>query len=284
VTISAQIVEDSISPYGIRLTTFVLKYPRFIHSEFMTHRAFSRNASSSRAIPAKKLISLVKEDMAIPVEFGSNKPGMQAGEEIKGLKLFAAKAIWKLSGKLACASASLMAKLGVHKQVVNRVIEPWSHITVVCTATDFDNFFALRYHHLAQPEIKELAKRMYDALQISEPNTLEFGDCHLPFVLKSEREKEDLPTQIKMSVARCARVSYLNHDGTNPSKARDIQLHDKLLIERPIHASPGEHQAICSNAIKPIDYSGNLRGYIQYRKCLKNETVLEFKGENDGRD
>ena len=159
--IKAQIIADSIAPSKVRLTTFVLTYPRFIHSEFMTHRVFSRNASSSRAIPVSKQIAMVLKNPAMPIAFGANKKGMQAGETFGFFKQFLCRIVWRLACYAAVFFATLMEKLNVHKQYANRILEPFAHITVVCTATDFANFFALRCHKDAQPEIKELAILMH---------------------------------------------------------------------------------------------------------------------------
>ena len=77
-----KVIADSISESGKRITTFQLKYPRFIHSEVMTHRVFSRNASSSRAIPVKKMIEQVRNNPAMPIHWGANQSGMQAKNEL----------------------------------------------------------------------------------------------------------------------------------------------------------------------------------------------------------
>ena len=132
--IKTQIVADSIGPNGIRLTTFVLTYPRFIHAEFMTHRMFSRNASSSRAIPFKRQIKLIRESMAGPVKWGLNQSGMQAYTEATGLKRKIGELTWTLAGLCAIGFAYILYKLGFHKQIVNRIIEPFNHITVGSTS------------------------------------------------------------------------------------------------------------------------------------------------------
>lgn len=278
--IKAQIIADSVAPSGVRLTTFILEYPRFIHSEFMTHRMFSRNASSSRAQPVKKKLQQVMTEMAMPIHWGENQKGMQAERETTGWKLRLGKALWKLAGWTACGYAYLMDKLGLHKQVVNRLIEPFSHITVIVTATDWDNFFALRYHPAAQPEIHELAKQMYEAYQVNVPRKLQGGEWHLPFVTDLEREMEAIeprpgvPALIRKSVARCARVSYKNHDGTGTTLAQDTALYERLLGANPIHASPAEHQAM---AVADPDFvCGNFRGWLQYRKTLAGENITKF--------
>lgn len=299
-TIEAKIIKDSVGPNGVRLTTFVLKYPRFIHSEMMTHRAFSRNASSSRAIPFTKQMQMIKDDMAIPLEFRKNQRGMQAGEPIENQQL--ARDTWIEAGHEAIKYAEELDALGIHKQYVNRLVEPYSHISVVVTATEYSNFFALRHHSMAQPEIAELARIMWDQYSTSEPQTLQSGEWHLPFVSMEEiefltdkeyidtvgnthRKITDWNTLIKMSVARCARVSYLTHEGKKPSQEDDYKLYDRLLAEQPIHASPSEHQARaipsepCGSKDLSHNYrSGNFHGWVQYRKMLDGENITEFTG------
>ena len=299
-TIEAKIICDSVGPNGVRLTTFVLKYPRFIHSEFMTHRVFSRNASSSRAIPFEKQMQMIREDMAMPIEFRKNQRGMQAGEAIENQQL--ARDTWIEAGHSAIAYAEELNALGIHKQYVNRLVEPYAHISVVVSATELTNFFALRHHHMAQPEIAELAKQMWDLYSTNKPTQLKAGQWHLPFISQEEvntyintasEGSEFLYSDlVKMSVARCARVSYLTHEGKVPSKEDDFKLYDRLLGSAPIHASPAEHQGKALNSERfvldfdsghyPVstanDFSGNLRGWEQYRKTLKDENITTFTG------
>lgn len=290
--IEAKIVADSVAPSGIRLTTFVLTYPRFIHSEFMTHRVFSRNASSSRAIPVKKSIQMVLDNPAIPLAFTKNKPGMQGGDPLDAKASKLAEEVWMHALFHAVDKAKMLADLDVHKQYANRILEPFSHITVVCTATDYANFFALRCHEMAQPEIHALADAMYFAHLASTPKQLKSGEWHLPFVddmdfanllstdlaihrLENFDPMPEVEDQmIKMSVARCARVSYLNHEGKQPTLAEDLTLYDRLVGSAPIHASPAEHQAMA--VADPSIRSGNFRGWIQYRKTLMGENVSVF--------
>lgn len=274
--IKAQIVCDSIAPSGVRLTTFVLTYPRFIHSEFMTHRVLSRNASSSRAIPVKKSIQMVIDDPVIPLAFTKNQKGMQGGDALDQEAHEAAVNAWLEGRDRAVEIAQRLADLEVHKQYANRVLEPYAHITVVVTGTDWNNFFTLRCHHMAQPEINALADLMYGQYFLNKPKELEAGQWHLPFLGKGDGSNIWSENQrIVMSVARCARVSYLNHDGTSPDYEADKALYDRLLGSAPIHASPAEHQAMAIG--DPAIHSGNFRGWIQYRKTLKNENVVEFK-------
>lgn len=284
--INSKIVADSIGPNGKRITTFVLTYPRFIHSEFMTHRMFSRNASSSRAIPVKKQIQMVIDNPAIPIAFTKNQKGMQGGEALSGDEHKAAVAAWLEARDRAVEMANKLSDLEVHKQYANRILEPFAHITVVCTSTEWANFFALRCHPAAQPEIRMLAVLMWEAYELQTPTELKAGEYHLPFV--SEEDKlaiaEHLRTDenfIKMSVARCARVSYLNHEGKKPTLEEDAALYDRLLGNVPIHASPAEHQACAVPSMYTKYQSGNFNGWIQYRKTLKNENITEFEGPSE---
>lgn len=265
-----KIIEDSISAVllgklGTRITTFQLKYPRFIHGELMTHRVFSRNASSSRAIPVEKMISQVWNDPAMPVHWGTNQPGMQAKAELRGLKLMAAKYLWKMAAKCACVIAWGMTKANLHKQVANRVLEPWQHMHTIVTATEWDNFFSLRCHPDAQPEFQHLATLMRTQYQINNP--VPTAQWHLPYVTQQERATHHLSDQIKVSVARCARVSYLTHDKKAPIFEKDVELHDRLVGSTPIHASPAEHQAWPSG--ESTTFFANFREWVQYRKDVE---------------
>ena len=294
-TITAKVIADSISPEGIRLTTMQLRYPRFIHAEFMTHRVFSRNASSSRAIPVKKMIEDLRRDPAMPIYWGSNKPGMQAGAELNDVAVRLCQATWLEGVEAAIHYAEEMMGLGLHKQIANRILEPWAHINVVVTATEWANFYALRRHEDAQPEIKALADAMWDAQQASRPEPLETGSWHQPFVTGEdvdpacEHQTEDMgyvEVLNRISVARCARVSYLTHDGRQTTVEEDLALYDRLVGSQPLHASPAEHQATPDKSHTKIlqggdgeftwdtpELHGNLRGWIQYRKTLPHENV-----------
>lgn len=292
--IEAKIVADSLALSGVRLTTYVLTYPRFIHAEFMTHRVFSRNASSSRAIPVKKQIEMIMDNPVVPLAFTRNQKGMQGGVALDGKAAELAEKIWMMGCFHACDKAKMLADLEVHKQYANRLLEPYAHITVVCTATDYENFFALRIHEAAQPEIHELAKRMYEVYQANTPKRLKDGEWHLPFVsdedsailLASDLAIHQLenfdasPLEnlnerlLKSSVARCARVSYLNHEGKTPTIQEDEKLYERLVGSAPIHASPAEHQAM---AVSDRNVrSGNFRGWIQYRQTLMNQNITKY--------
>lgn len=289
----AKILLDSISPAGRRLTTWVLTYPRFVHAELMTHRLFSRNSASSRAIPNEKLRKMVAEDPALPVWWGKNQSGMQAREELSdvgevypsrpgdlgtgGLTISPraeAKREWLRARDLMLEASERLAKIGLHKQLCNRLIEPWMFITVVVSATSFDNWFHLRDHRDAQPEIAEIARMMHALYKESVPVT---RTIHRPFIEDDDvrvahgmAETDEVIK--KVSVGRCARVSYLTHDGKRDLR-EDIALHDKLLAGRdsddPMHMSPFEHVADALD--DPNEQSGNFRGWKQYRKMIPGE-------------
>ena len=284
-TTVSTVIEDSISPEGIRLTTFANKNPRMIHSEFMTHRVISRNASSSRAIPVQKQIANILADPAEPSEWGSNQRGMQAGEDLTGWRLRLTKIAWHGAKHATVIAARLAIRAGAHKQIANRMLEPWSHISSVVTATDYANWFALRDHDDADPTIRELALAMKYALDGSTPKLLQPGEWHLPYITALEREqygkhlnKDGTPFLARLSAARCARVSFLTHGGRIPAHADDIRLWEQLVDSQPVHASPTEHQATPDKKWtrdrwgKPQEH-GNFRGWRQHRKMIPGEAV-----------
>jgi len=274
-SIEAKIICDSINVHNKkRLTTYVLKYPRWIHSEFMTHRVFSRNAASSRAIPTNKFINMVTEDPAMPVYFGQNKPGMQASEQISPENQDKAKQIWLQARDSMVYFSKELQDLGVHKQLTNRLIENFMHITVLCTATEYENFFKLRTHKDAQPEFQELATKMLEEYLVSEPIEKSFSkkladeNCwHIPFGDQMPEEL-DLETKIKVAISRCARLSYLTFDG-EINVEKDLDLYNKLSTSG--HFSPFEHIGRITNDNNGIFQSGNFCGWEQYRKTLNNE-------------
>lgn len=308
-TISAKVICDSINQYGNRLTTFQLRYPRFIHAEFMTHRVFSRNASSSRAIPVSKLIEDIERDPVYPSFWGKNQTGMQAVEECNEFIMIPRHSpytvddfdgihiewwnekmdhqeAWDETRNQAIKFAKAFSNAGYHKQIVNRLLEPFSHINVVVTATDYENFYSLRRHKDAQPEIKLLADAMWEAQQTSIPTLLHDNEWHIPYIEYNEwadvsMDYDTLTERLlKVSVARCARVSYLTHEGKEPDIDADLKLYDRLVGSIPLHASPAEHQSrpdriICNNPLtwKNPELHGNLTGWVQFRKTLPNEFI-----------
>lgn len=288
--IEAKVIADSLSlgPVPYRITTFELQYPRFIHGEVMTHRVFSRNAASSRAIPVKKMIEQVRKNPAMPVWWGKNQPGMQAKEELGDYERALAQDLWcKTAGDMA-DRAEQFERLGLHKQVANRILEPFQWMKTLVTATDWDNFYTLRNHPDAQPEFQVLAREMYSAHARSIPvqrqisytgseygpvvNDSDVRSWHIPYVSEEERDSYDVWTLLKISTARCARVSYLTHGGDKPRNEEDIALYDRLVGSTPIHASPTEHQAYCAISMSK-GYQSNFRGWTQFRKYVEQGKV-----------
>lgn len=269
--IEAKVIADSINSTNQRITTLQLQYPRFIHSEVMTHRVFSRNAMSSRAIPVAKMIAQVRDNPAKPIHWGTNQPGMQASAELVGEDLAEARDLWFAAADAAAEIAEKMTKVGLHKQVANRILEPFQWMRTIVTATDWDNFFELRDHPDAQPEFHELAVCMRVAMKGSDPVYRPSGitekNWHLPYVTEEERSSGSVPLA-RISAARCARVSYLKHDGQRPSFDEDRELFDKLAGARPFHASPLEHQA---RAFGSPERSRNFQGWKQFREIFESQ-------------
>lgn len=266
--ITAKVIEASSNGKSV-LWTVQLQYPRFIHSEFMTHCMISKSASSSRAIPVAKMLSQVWHDPAEPIHWGKNQKGMQAKEQLTGWRLKLAKGLWRGAGKVACCFVYVIDKLGGHKQWANRLLEPWQYIHVIATGTEWENFFMLRDHPDAQPEFRELAIQMKHAMNTSvvvdraKHTGSDEGYWHLPYVTKEERNTYTSGLLAAISTARCARVSYLTHDGKKPSIEADLQLYCRLVGSVPKHASPTEHQA-CVAPIPEAPYY-KLRGFMPHR-------------------
>lgn len=286
--ITVEIVADSISPSGVRITTFCLEYPRIIHSELMTHRLLSRNAMSSRAIPIKKMIEQVQQNPAMPVKFGKNQPGMQdAGEHSAQLgDGYSAEEWWKLAGLSAARFAAEFADAGYHKQIANRLLEPYQRMKTVVTATDWNNFFWLRVDPDADPTIYELAKAMKEASDNSIPDPLEPGQWHTPYVdhvygfediddkecavfegycVLDEENKPVMLTleeALAISASCCAQVSYRV---LNTSKEKALDIYEKLVSGNKVHASPFEHQATPMTEYREIENSDYLTiGHINF--------------------
>ena len=313
--IKAKVITDSISTHtGQRITTFELEYPRFIHAELMTHRMFSRNSASSRAIPINKMIELIEQSPAMPIHWGKNQSGMQAKVELSQVAIDYCKSVWQSAMRNAISHVKNMADYGLHKQVANRILEPYQMIKVVVTATDYANWFNLRLHPDAQPEIYALADSMYKALALSEPMEISYGEWHLPYIARERDEHSTLqyflhddvewtstPLTLeeaqKVSCSCAAQVSYRKSD-TSIEKA--IVIYDKLVNSSPVHASAFEHCAtpigylpdeislfpkgithLTWNKNTPIiPCSGNFTNWIQYRQLIPNHDCKEFSLES----
>lgn len=306
--IVARIVADSINRQGNRITTFELEYHRFIHSELMTHRLFSRNAMSSRAVPVSKMIEQVRNSPATPIHWGQNQAGMQAKTECEDKDWH--KEQWFNVAEFAANVAENMSnpentQFGhtvAHKQIVNRLLEPFQMMKAVLTATEFDNFFWLRCDPDAQPEIQELANCMFEAMKQSEPELLKEGQWHTPYVEQIFKGNDfdgycltdEDGNVIKLltveeakaiSASCCAQVSYRTLNNTY-EKAMDI--YSKLASGRKVHASPFEHIATpMSDSPSHEDgvthkdnvgnyWSGNFKGWIQLRQTLDNHVCWDY--------
>lgn len=262
---ACRIEADSVSPAGKRLTTFVVTYPRMVHSELLTHRMLSRCSSSSRAIPIAKMIEAVLNDPVMPVYWGKNQSGMQAHEELSIADREVAEFRWLLARHSAVEHAHRLIEIGAHKQIVNRILEPWMWITVIVSATEWDNFFRLRCHPDAQPEIQKIAYMIKEAYEASTP-VLSF--MHTPFY-RPDQDTDIVPGQLMdVCTARCARVSYLNHDGQR-SPHKDIELCESLQYNG--HWSPFEHCA--HSATDKNRRSGNFIGWLQFREIMDTNFI-----------
>lgn len=278
--ISSETILDSYSNYTEkRITTLKLTYPRCIHAELLTHRTFSRNSASSRAIPTQKLIDDVKQNPFIPLYWGENKAGMQASEEINENVIHPVHGnlsnidMWLKAKDNAIIMAEAFANAGYHKQIVNRILEPYSHIIVLVTSTEWDNFLELRDHKDAEPHIRLLAKKIKECLDNKKnQQILKKRQWHIPFIDEEEKFLK-IEDKLKISVARCARISYMTFGGKKSSIEDDLKLYEKLVISKPLHASPTEHQAGVWSL--PMFY-GNFNGWIQYRKLLEKNEPIEY--------
>lgn len=257
---SVKLLANYRAPSGCRLVTYELSLPRFVLAQLNTHRQLSRNAASSRAIPPAKLIALVENDPVLPVYWGQNQPGMVARAELPPAQIRDAMEQWRIGRDDALRCAQALAGMGVHKQITNRVIEPWMWARVVASATEWENFFSLRVADDAQPEFTQLAQRMALLYYRVPPLDVPAGYWSLPYVTEEERAEGNIPLWKKVSTARVCRVSYLNHEGTREVE-KDVVLHDRLMAEG--HWSPFEHIAA---ALPEANWHGNFCGWQQYRK------------------
>lgn len=268
---SAKVIADSISPDGSRVTTMEVVIHRFVLAELNTHRVFSRNSASSRAIPISRTLESVKQDPAFPIYWGAEKPGMQSGEELTGHDRLAAEALFREVRSMTVRFIEQYLKsqplLGdnvrLHKSVLNRLLEPFLWHKVIVTSTEWENFFGLRCHPMAQPEIRVAAEMMEEAYNFSQPKIIGYGDWHAPYANISAIAFSNLEMALKTSAARCAWVSTSNHDGEHSWEAIE-RMYDRLSTAEPMHASPFEHQ--CT----PGDGPGNFRGWQQLRHMLED--------------
>jgi thymidylate synthase ThyX len=326
---SAKVIAHSISPDGREIATLQVVMPRIVLAEFNTHRVFSRNSASSRAIPIKKMLKMVQENPYVPSIWGKNQKGMQAGELVDAKTAKHAERVWLDARDKAVEHAQYLLEIGIHKQLTNRLLEPFMWHTVVVTSTEWGNFYHQRDHGGAHPDIQICARLMKTAYEESEPKKLEYGRWHLPYLqpdeyvdylngscgcdgaldngcwrcTPDEHKRPDtvlcLKDAVKISTARCARVSYLTQEGTRDLD-KDLELYARLMQEgfeepQPAHMSPFEHPA---RPLAPEDFNndelelrvhhkyladpqpvplnretwcGNFRGWVQHRKEIPGE-------------
>lgn len=268
----AKVIADSVSPSGERLTTFVVNIWRPILAEFNTHRALSRSSASSRARPVTKILEEFTESDAGPVSWPAEKPGMSGGVELEGSDLLDAQLLF---GNARSAVASLVNEYvdsrnkdgRLHKSVLNRLLEFGLWQTIIVSATDWDNFFWLRCAEDAQPEFRVVALAMRYAYEQSVPVMVDAGGWHLPLWAENGGHESDWvdagllgdPVEIAKacSVARCARVSYMTHEGVRDLN-KDVVLFERLKEDQ--HLSPFEHVASpWETNIQSIDVYGKMR-------------------------
>lgn len=243
-----------------------ITYPRCIHAEMLRHRVFSRNTASSRAIPIAKVIKQVEENPFIPIHWGAAQGGMQAYAEISEQEKEDALDSWLAARNDAVYHAKDLVLCGLHKQVVNRILEPWVWCTEIISGTQWSNFFHLRCHEAAEPHCQKIAYMIRDALEASVPKVLEDGEWHIPMMDEDERADFTLSEQLAIATGRLARVSYLTHNGVRDS-LEDITLHDRL--KESGHWSPFEHCA--QNRPQNYNLSNFGQGWFQYRKTFSGE-------------
>lgn len=292
-TISAKVILKSWSAVkgSPNIVTVQMRYPRFIHAELMTHRVFSRNARSSRAVPVWKMLKEIWSNGVTPLYWGSNKPGMQAGKELTGWRLWLVKALWGCAKYASLGFGWMMMKTGTHKQVINRILEPFMHIDTLVTSTEWENFFDLRLHADAEPHIRDLALAVQNAINAAPAGLLEHGQWHLPYIRPDDYDKaltapdETLESDragveklIAISAARCARISYAPFDGDG-SIEKELERYKLLVGSKPMHASPVEHQAtpdrLKGNLWERRALHGNFVGWIQWRQMLETVEITK---------
>lgn len=269
--IECQVIADSVMG-GTRITSVQVKYPRFILPQLNTHRVFSRSTASSRAVPTAKLIEMVRNEPVVPVHWGQNQAGMVAESEMDDARIAAAKTVWMEAADTAANIAQELAEIGVHKQVVNRVLEPFMWAETIITATEWDNFFKLRIADDAQPEIQALAKAIKKAMGESVPVERIF---HLPYLREDELDNTrwTYAQKAKISAARCARVSYLNHNKQMPSVDEDFALADRLIEAG--HMSPFDHQVMFNNGEKYRNENRNFTNWKPFRAILEDKGLCD---------
>lgn len=242
-------------------------YHNFLANGITVHNCFSRNASSSRAVPVERTIQNILNDPWVPSDVYKNCKGMQGKDIVNedDYDIFCEE--WQDAAFKAIEVAHKMIDNGFHKQHINRILEPFTKIKVIVTATEWSNFFDLRLSPDADPEIQHLAKAIKMAMD-AVSNTYTYINAHggrtLPYVSFDEMDAiDDLRILTLISAARCARVSYLNHDGSKPDILKDLALAKRLIDSG--HMTPFEHQ--CRYSFD-AGFQYNLRDFQSARYML----------------
>jgi hypothetical protein len=321
-TITAKHILSSVGAEAPPIRSLQLRYPLVIHAELMTHRVFSRNARSSRAVPVARMIEEVMTDPYIPLVWDRNQKGMQGADgdwnetvwlrsadrpDLQTPDDYNRRDAWLWARDRAVEAAKGFADAEYSKQICNRLLAPFLHIDVLVTSTNFSNWEALRIHPAAEPHIRMLAEAMRDCIKAAPPpDKLGEGIWHLPYITPQDwiAARERAHARIgkrpwsmtvgewmthkapffrqaeeelrKISVARCAQISYIPFsEGANAAE-KEIAKHD-MLAENG-HWSPFEHQATpdAPYSLAPFSWRnphlhGNLTGWCQLRKFYKGE-------------
>ena len=306
---SVKVIQDSINTSGNRMITYEIETYRYIWAEVLTHKMLNKNAQSSRAVPVNSVMSINEEEPICPLVWGKNKAGMSATEELEGVALASAKALWAEAAKCAFIFSRRLADVGLHKMWSNRITEPYSRIKVVMSGTEWENFEWLRDDpDAAQPEIVDLARRIKKEKTKSVPFKLYAGEAHVPYVSRSrgisfgiiyhdcDGREISLENALKISSSSCGQVSYRKLDD---SFDKALEIYERLFSGSKPHFSPAEHPAIAmeftnikdcvyadlndgeewEEGVSHVDrkgnfWSSNLKGFIQYRKLLENSLVF----------
>lgn len=309
----AKVILDSIGPQGNRLTTMEFTLPKLWLAEFNTHCMFARNSASTRAIPYKKQRGYALDDPFIPFEWPIEQKGMahsRAETDPEEIKLL--EQIWLAARNKAIEFCDFLAAPDplrtvnrkfanpIHKQLACRLIEPWRFQTVLVTGDEgsYSNFFHLRCDFAAAPEIHKAADLMWTAYSTSSPQLLKEGEWHMPLLNIDDEDKNVLSEfaadglyskrLCEVSSARCARISYLTHDGKRDMK-EDLNLFQRLTGNG--HWSPLEHvcQAMAPHClpqeildkldVQPKRY-GKWFGWRSLRSTFPNEYVTKYYRNN----
>lgn len=246
-TTSAKILADSVSEQGHRFTTFEVTFPRIILAEVNTHKMLSKNSASSRAIPIKRMLELAREHPYIPSRWPINGKGMSTQEYETNPVLIEMKRIeWLTARDAAAHQAEVLLELNVHKQITNRLLEPFLFHTAVISGTDWPNFQHLRNHPEAHPDFQELAQWMGEVMNASRPKLLTNKQWHRPYLAAGDIDTDGAPVGDsyfnKVSAGLCAAVSYLRQEEATGGNCGSAAARTDLMIKSG-HMSPLEHVA-----------------------------------------